>query len=52
MNKTKQKVPLPHEHEDIKLNTEEQQRFLLLLENPPEPNEKLKKLFEKHQNQS
>jgi len=52
MNKTKQKVPLPHEHEDIKLNAEEQQRFLSLLENSPEPNENVKKLFKKHQNQS
>ncbi len=32
----------------IQLNAEEQRRFLSLLENPPEPNEKLKALFEKH----
>ena len=35
--------------QSIQLNTKEQRRFLELLENPPEPNENLKRLFKKHQ---
>lgn len=33
----------------IQLNIEEQRRFLSALENPPEPNKNLKRLFKKHQ---
>lgn len=32
----------------IKLNLQEQDRFMQILENPPEPNEKLKQLVKKH----
>jgi len=32
----------------IRLTEKEQSRFLAALENPPEPNENLKRLFKKH----
>lgn len=37
--------------QSIHLNTSESCRFINLLDNPPQPNEKLKQLFKKHGNQ-
>ena len=36
----------------IQLTAKEQRRFLAALENPPEPNDNLKRLFKKHQSKS
>ena len=38
--------------QSIKLNVSESRRFIDLLENPPEPNENLKRLFRMHENQN
>jgi len=38
--------------QNIQLNAEKHRRFLSVLENPPEPNKNLKRLFKKHKSDS